>query len=656
MAIARMTHIRLLGLKRQEMQIVDILTERGVFEVRRTDDIAPELQRGGPEFCRELMLKQSKISFALDFIAQRHAAMSEMLTASQKQAKRQGRDVPELTFPLSDKKFSSSRMLITHADFSDVRAKEYDLLSVCGDLQELSFKIVDCRTDINNINNTIKKYEPYKALPIKLSDLDRSGDVRISAYVGSVAAPVDKLAELNCAYDVRADDGLTVVIYRAQNRGEVEKLMNEAGLTRCPFTDDCTAEQKISSLIAERNDIERNVYELTKRALDYEKHYDELRILYDVVGLEIERARADEQFLKSDSTFLLEGWIPEAVVQSVVDEIKSACGDVFIQLLEPEERDMPPTLVVSKKLVAPYEDITNMYSAPKYREIDPNPIMSIFFFIFFGLMVGDAAYGAILAVVGLTLGFSKKLDVGTRRLLQLVGWGGLAGVVWGVLFGSYFGIDFGDKQVALWFNPIEEPMTMLYLSIALGIIQLTVGYVLMFIKLCKAGKPFSAIFDAGSIILLFGAVICLALNMLVDNAPKGLTTAAIVLAATGIALIIIFGGRNNKNVVGKVFGGFKGIYGLVNLLSDLLSYCRLFGLALSSCAIALAFNTLGMTMGAFGIPVLIVLHIFNMALAVLSAYVHNARLQVLEFYGKFYEGDGRLFDPLGSHTKHIRYA
>ena len=152
-----------------------------------------------------------------------------------------------------------------------------------------------------------------------------------------------------------------------------------------------------------------------------------------------------------------------------------------------------------------------MYSAPKYREIDPNPVMSIFFFLFFGLMVGDAAYGFILAVVGLSLGFCKKFDVGMRRLLQLIGWGGVAAIFWGVLFGGYFGIDFGATKVALWFNPIEDPMTMLYMSVALGVLQLTVGYIMLFIRLCREGKPFSAIFDAGSIILLFAALTCLSL-------------------------------------------------------------------------------------------------------------------------------------------------
>lgn len=672
--IAKMTHIRLVGLRSQENKIIDGLIARGLFEARATDEPTdkPSLQRGDGSSVRELKLKQGKISFALDFIEQRHGAMREMLSESKKAAKKQGLEKPELDFELSDRKFSSARMLITHADFSDVRAKEYDLLGVCDELQRISFETVDCRTKRGVIDNKIRDYTPYAAFPLPLSVLGREGGIRVSAYLGGTDIPTDGLKEYKCAFDaIPVGDGtLVTVIYRREKSADVDRLFGTGGFVKCPYTDDCTAAHMIDALQSERADVDRHEYELTRSALDYEKYYDELRILYDVVGLEIERVEVADNFLKSDSTFLLEGWLPEAVAESVIAEVKAECPNIFVQMLAPEERDAPPTLVVNNKIIEPYEDITNMYSPPKYREIDPNPVMSIFFFLFFGLMVGDAAYGVILAAVGLTLGFSKKLDIGTRKLLQLIGWGGVAAIFWGVLFGSYFGIDFGETKVALWFNPIEDPMTMLYLSIALGVIQLTVGYVMMFIKLCKDGKPFSAIFDAGSIILLFAALVCLAVGMVANNPTaglaafasipesvrSGLTTAAIVLAVSGLALMIVFGGRNNKNVFGKIFGGFKGVYGLINLLSDLLSYCRLFGLALSSCAIALAFNTLGLTLGAAGYVVLVVLHIFNIALAVLSAYVHNARLQVLEFYGKFYDGEGRLFEPVGSKTKHIRYA
>lgn len=663
MAIAKMSHIRLIGLRSEQNKIIDALTERGLFEARATDGVTFDIARGDTGLCRELKLKQSRIAFALDFLKARHKNMSLTLDENARAVK--AGNAEPLDCKLSGEKYSESRMLITRADFSDARAREYELLHVCDTLQKISFDIIDCRQKLGALTAEAKAYEPFAPSPVKLSDLKRRGGVLLAMYYCRTApSPEIVLDGLPCAYDIRRDGGVLITtVCRAGASDEIDKQLSALGFARCTFDDDCTAAQKISALAAETSDVKRHMFELDKAALDYEKYANDLRILYDVIELEIERAEAEEKFLKTDSAFVLEGWLPEAAAESVAAEIREQSPNAFVQLLAPEERDEPPTLVVSNKVVAPYETITDMYSPPKYREIDPNPIMAIFYFIFFGMMIGDAAYGLILAVAGLILGCSKKFDKGVKRVLLLVGMGGISAVIWGILFGGYFAIDFGEAKIALWFNPIDEPMTMLIVSIVLGCVQMTVGYIIKFIKLCMDGKPFSAIFDAGSIILLFAALGCLGTTMMIDNAPRGLTVAAIALAVTGLALIIIFGGRNSKNPFGKIFGGFKGVYGLVNLLSDVLSYCRLFGLGLASGAIGLAFNTLGSIL--FGIPVigyvvgviiLIPLHAFNIGIGVLGAYVHNARLQFLEFYGKFYDGGGRLFAPLGSRTRYIRYS
>ncbi len=655
MSVVKMTHLRLVGLSAQENKIVDRLSASGVFEVRKPDELTQKLRRVDGSFYRELMLKKSRVSFALDFIKARYTALSD----HNKKNKKTGREL----YPIDKLDLSSARMLITHADFEDVRAKEYDLLGVCDSLQKLSFDIVDLKTEQAELRRAAEEYAKFSASPVKMSMRERAGDVKLSIYSGG--KPTDgELSALGCAFDYREDGKTYTVACRADKLAELDRLMSSNGFERCPFTDDTDARTAAAERAARADEAERAVLELSAKAVKtYAKHYGELRILYDVIGLEIERAEADAQYLKTDSTFLLEGWLPEECAARTVEEIRSECPSVFVQMLAPEERDAPPTLVRSAKIVAPYEQITNMYSPPKYRELDPNPIMSLFFFVFFGLMIGDAAYGAILAAVGFALGLSKRFDKGVKDLLLLVAMGGVSAVVWGALFGSYFAIDFGGTDVALWFNPLEDPMTLLILSIAMGVAQLAVGYVIKFVKLCMDKKPLSALFDAGSILLLFAALICLASTMLIENAPKGLTVAAIVLAAVGLALIVVFGGRKNKNVFGKVFGGLKGVYGLVNLLSDILSYCRIFGLGLATCAIGLAFNTLGEII--FGIPgigypvgvlILIPLHVFNLALCILGAYVHNARLQFLEFYGKFYDGGGRLFSPLGSKTKHIRFG
>lgn len=669
MAIAKMSHLRLVGLRRDQNKIMDVLVSRGLFEARATDAVPFELSSGETGRYRELKLKQSEISFALDFLKSKHAAMSAIL-AENKRDVQKGKATP-IEYTLSGEKYSDARKLITKADFSDAAAREYELMHVCDDLKKLSFKLVDCAARAAELNSKAEEYKPYEVMPIKLSELHRDGDIVLSMYYNRAATKVEVLDELPCAYELRG--GTVLTIARKANAGVIDKQLSALGYTKCEFSDDCTAEQKVQSLKDESEDIKRQTFELIKAALGYEKYVTELKILYDVIELDIERSEAEQKFLKSDNTFILEGWLPERIAETTVTEVSEACPNTFIQLLAPEAKDEPPTLVENNRIVKPYEQITDMYSSPKYREIDPNPIMAVFYFLFFGIMIGDAGYGLILAIAGFIVGTSKKFDVGIKRLALLVGMGGISAIIWGVLFGGYFSIDFGETNVAIILNPLDKPLLLLILSIGFGVIQIVTGFVIKFVALCKDGKPFSAIFDCGSIILLFVALMCLVVGMLPSLAPmlgievnfvppESLTTAAIVLALTGVALILFFGGRNSKNIFGKVVGGFKGLYGLVNLLSDLLSYCRLFGLCLASCAIGLAFNSLGeIIMGipvvgyVVGAVVLAVLHLFNLALGVLSAYVHDARLQFLEFYGKFYDGGGRLFAPMGQNTKYIRY-
>lgn len=650
MAIAVMTHLRLAGLKRDENKILDKLTERGYFESRATDALSYDLKRGSADLKRSLTLKQGKISFALKFLGDIHAKY------------RADADVTSVP----DSAYSNRCDLITKSEFDDARSREYELLAVCDALQDLSFKLIDEQNAVQAAKAKAREYGLYSGSPLRFSQLQRNGDIVISLYRAKTVGDVEEVLTRNdCAYEVRDGDACALLTVVAQKNAvnEIDKGLSALGYVRCQYVDDCTAKEKCAALQAECADMERHIVMIEKSALDHEKHVAALRILYDVIGLEIERADAASGYLTTDETFVSEGWLPQDIAKSVVEELKRVCPDTFVQLLAAEERDEPPTLVVNNKIVKPYEEITNMYSPPKYREIDPNPIMAIFFFIFFGLMMGDAAYGVVLAVVGFVLARSKKFSGGAKNMLLLVAMGGISAIVWGILFGGYFAIDFGDAQIALWFNPLDEPMTMLIMCVVLGCVQITVGYIIKFVALCKERKPFSAIFDPGSIILLFIALALVGFKLLLGVQSNALVYAAIAVGGLGICFIIFAGGRNSNKLFGKMFGGFKGLYGLVNLLSDVMSYCRLFGLGLATGAIGLAFNTLGSILFEIpgvgyiiGVILLIPLHVFNIAIGILGAYVHNARLQFLEFYGKFYNGGGRLFNPLGSHGKYTRFA
>ena len=254
----------------------------------------------------------------------------------------------------------------------------------------------------------------------------------------------------------------------------------------------------------------------------------DFKTLYDVIGQDVEKSAAELEFVTTESTFVAEGWIPALDADRIIESVRKKAPRIVCDVQEPQEGDVPPTLVVSKKIVQPYEDITNMYSVPAYHEIDPNPFMAVFFFLFFGIMIGDAGYGLILSIGGLIVLKCVKLERGTARMIALFAMGGISAVAWGLLFGGVFAIS---TVPALWFNPMEEPLMMLGVSIVLGAVQLLTGYALHSAKAFRDGKPLDAIFDSIFIFVLFGGIACIALDMLLKpSAP---------LTTVGLALIIV---------------------------------------------------------------------------------------------------------------------
>ncbi|MFR5062049.1 MAG: V-type ATP synthase subunit I, partial [Christensenellales bacterium] len=345
--------------------------------------------------------------------------------------------------------------------------------------------------------------------------------------------------------------------------------------------------------------------------------------------------------------------------EEIADKIKSATDSVVIYLEKPSDDDIPPTLLDNPGLIKPYESITNMYSTPSYREKDPNFVMAIFFFIIFGIMMADAGYGLILALACTFIVRFTHMEKGIKNLSGVFAMGGVSALIWGALFGSWFGLEILPP---LWFNPLEEPIMLLAVCLVLGVLHLMTGYGYQGYYLIKKGKIFDAICDVGFIYLLFIGVALLALPMALPSLPGIVGDIGLYALLSSLVLIFLTSGRHKKGILGKFFGGFGGLYGLVNLFSDVLSYARIFGIALAGGAIASAFNSiLGvLAVSPVGIILAVILgiflHVFNLLISLLGAYVHNARLQFLEFYGKFYTGEGKLFSPMGERTRYIRFV
>ncbi|WDU84556.1 V-type ATPase 116kDa subunit family protein [Caloramator sp. Dgby_cultured_2] len=370
--------------------------------------------------------------------------------------------------------------------------------------------------------------------------------------------------------------------------------------------------------------------------------------MYDYFYSKLQLEQAKSKLVLTKKTAVLTGWIPEDKVDVVKENVQNKFKHVFIEV-EDAEFENAPVLLKNNWLSEPFEVVTSMYALPKPTEIDPTPILTPFFLLFFGMMMADVGYGILMFLVGI-LGLKfTNIEGDLKKLLKLILYCSIPTIAFGLLYGSFFGGII--KLKPLWVDPVNEPMEILKWSIIFGIVHLYVGLGTKAYMLIKNGKVLDAFFDVGAWYLLLSGLIWMFL---------GGGTIAKVLAILGALIILLTHGRENKTIVGKFFGGFYSLYGVTGYLGDALSYSRLLALGLASGLIGWSFNLLisllgkGMVVYIFGPLIFIAGHTFNFLIGILGTYVHTSRLQYLEFFGKFYEGGGKAFEPLKIKTKFIK--
>ena len=383
---------------------------------------------------------------------------------------------------------------------------------------------------------------------------------------------------------------------------------------------------------------------------------DDVEILYDIEETNRITAKLRQKLAQTNHCAVLEGWFPA----NLTDAVTSAL-DVFeccYEIEDPAPDDNVPVLLRNNPFATNFEWVIGMYSYPRYGTFDPTFIMSIFYFIIFGLMFADVGYGLLLSI--LCFGAVKLLNprVGLKRMLLMFGYCGISSAIMGAIFGGWFGdlptavmtnilhlpVDTSVGHFfsnGLWLNPIDDPMTFLIISLGVGAVHLLAGMAIKFFILCKNGSPLEAICTIVPFWVLFAG---LGLFLVDGNIAK-------YVALAGALLILLLNGYGQKGFFGHLLKGFSGLYSLISYASDLLSYSRILALGMVAGVIAKVINlitALG-TLGPIGfIPMLIVLllgHGLNIGINILGTFVHAARLQYIEFFGKFFEDGGEPFQP-----------
>lgn len=644
-----MQHIEIVALLQESKKVIEFLQRRGTVELCECND--------------ERLVKVNTASSVSLFEKNRTALQSALEVINRISPKKAG---------LLDA-FKPKCEYEIHA-FGKKAEKMEETMRIAQKVNALNKQIEDCQSEISRLTvaaDSISQWLGYD-MPLNFK-----GTKTTCAFLGSVPYFVDnkalkeKLGETAVGEVILAEKRQSniFVIAHNSNKDDTEQILKDMGFV--PFFENLplTPKEYTEKCKADIEKLNGDIKTAIKTAAELAEYRADFEFFIDYFDMRKEKYAALNRVAMSQSTIIISGFIPQKFAPALIKEIEKKYV-AAVSVFEPDEDEDVPVLLQNGGFSSPVEGITEMYALPGKRDVDPTPIMSFFYYLFFGMMLSDAGYG-ILMVIGTAVALKKfALSEKMRKTLKMFCYCGISTVFWGAMFGSWFGDIiqvvsrefFGKeiKSVALWFQPLDDPMKLLLFSFLLGILHLFLGLITNFVILWKRGEKWDAFCDVIPVMMTVAGVAPLAAGILTTGIPAIVNTVGKYMAIAGVVLLVLTAGRSSKSIFMRFFGGIYGLYNVATgYLSDILSYSRLLALGLATGSIASVINLIGtmpsnpVIKGIMLTLVFVVGHIANLAINLLGAYVHTDRLQFVELFSKFYEGGGRAFSPLKVNTNFI---
>ena len=492
--------------------------------------------------------------------------------------------------------------------------------------------------------------------------LDSTGGV-LSLLFGTVGATVtddalralsDSLSGLLTWQQASSDKRYLLIACHKSVKEQALSALRELGFSTVRFRGLCgTAEENDKKLEAALAALESERREIERRVERFGGNRETLLEASDRAAILLRREEAKSRLIETDKVFLLEGWLPADRCTALEKALEPfTCA---VETREPAEDEYPqvPVQLRNNKLTRPLNMVTEMYSLPAYGTLDPNPLMAPFFILFYGIMMADMGYGILMMIASVVIGKKYRPKGTSGELFSLLGLCGLSTFIMGAMTGGFFG-DFLTQLVAIvspgtvfalpkLFDPLDDLTMILIGSMALGVVQIITGMAISLIEKCRRKKFLDAFFEEITWWIVF-------LGIALAVLKKG--TAVLYL---GCALVLLGPIMQGKGW-GKLTGVFGSIYNHVTgYFGDILSYTRLMALMLAGSVIAQVFNMLAAMPGNVVAFLIISMlgNAMNFGLNLLGCYVHDLRLQCLEFFNKFYVDGGKPFRPMTLDTEYV---
>lgn len=536
------------------------------------------------------------------------------------------------------------------------QASKYDFSNDYENLANISGEIDSNKEEIANLETYRKELSKWLNIKESLGNLKAFKTAKF--FLGTVAKknfePLkDKLRNFEHTYiEEISDESSQINIMLLTSNTEEKELKNELktySFTETNFDFDTSFTEEYEKTKSREEELKKANEKLKEKVEKLLKLIPKLLIQKEYLDNALMRETVVSNFKATDTVNVIEGYIPldmEEEFKKIVNKNSNKSNYLEITEVDKDDEEVP-ILLKNSGITGLFASITQMYALPRYNEIDPTAILSIFYWIFFGMMVADFAYGLILFILsGLAL-MIGKFDENKRKFLKFFFALSFSTMIWGLLYGSAFGDLIKLPTQVL--DSSKDFMSIFILSIIFGAIHLVIALGIKAYILIKNGHFMDVIYDVFLWYLTLTSLIILLLagRFGLSEFTKNIFIACAVIGMLGI---VVFGARDAKTLVGRIGGGLYSLYGITSYIGDFVSYLRLMALGLAGGFIASAINIIvkmlvskGILGIILGIVVFTLGQSFNIFLSFLSSYVHTSRLTYVEFFSKFYEGGGKAF-------------
>lgn len=543
------------------------------------------------------------------------------------------------------------------------KALEFDFEVHYSELSSLDKQLNELDQNNQMLNQKKSELIPWENLDIDISKIDDFD--RVKVVTGTVSDKfIDQLKvntkDIEDIYieEISRNQGFVYLLVISKNFESVQDVLRDNGFVNINIKSKGFVKDEIKKIDDNIVTNKQKHEEIENQIKSKTNLIENFMIYHDYLENNSLKEEATSKIKKTDKIDIIEGYIPTEKKADFEKVIVSSLDSKYYLEINPADKDDPkvPIILKNKGFSKAFENITGMYSLPKYNEVDPTPLLAPFYCFFSGMMIGDLGYGLI---VFLAIIFALKvfnLDEKKKQFLKFFMFISITSMFWGFIYGSFFG---GIVPMTPILDTSKNAMTLIVLCLIFGFIHLFFGLGIKAYMLIRDHKVMDAFYDVGLWYLIIVSLVVLLVGKSLSIPAIGLTIAKWIAIASAVG-IVLTAGRDAKSVGGKLGSGLYSLYGISSWIGDFVSYMRLMALGLSGAYIAVAINMIVKMMASssiigfvFGLIVFVVFQGFNAFLSYLSAYVHSARLIFVEMFNKFYEGGGVPFKKLITESEYF---